>query len=501
VVPVTVSKSVAQGGGEVLAERVNPRDLAWVRAYARRVFVTDLLIIEAAVFGSQLIRFGFSQTLYVKDASGLFSFVVQYNAVSAMIVVGWLLSLEFFGARDHRIIGSGSAEYKAIVDATIRLFGLFAIIVYLAQAQVGRSYLLMALPTGLLLLLLSRWLWRQWLIGKRAHGEYIYRVLLLGQRAKVEHVAESIQREGSAGLLVVGAVTQGGDVDQVLRTGTPVLGGFTDVLRVIDEARIDTLILTSADDITPKDMRRLGWDLESRQTNLIVAPALTDVAGPRIHARPVAGLPLIYVDYPSFEGRKHSTKRAFDIVAGGILLVLLSPVFLWIAIAVRLDSTGPAFFRQERVGFKGRLFRMVKFRSMVADAEAMQPSLLDQSDGNGVIFKLKDDPRVTKLGALLRKYSLDELPQLLNVIGGSMSLVGPRPHPASDVLNYEARDMRRLLVRPGMTGLWQVGGRSGLSWEESVRLDLYYVENWSLMGDLVILWRTIKAVARPEAAY
>jgi lipopolysaccharide/colanic/teichoic acid biosynthesis glycosyltransferase len=440
-----------------VTQGVDPRGLGWERAYVRRVFVTDLLIIEAAVFGSQLIRFGFSQSFYVKDVSGLFSFVLQYNAVSTMIVIGWMLSLEFFGARDHRIIGSGSAEYKAIVDATIRLFGVFAIIVYLVQAQIGRSYLLMALPTGLFLLLSSRWLWRQWLIRKRGRGEYSYRVLLLGE--------------------------------------------FADVLRVVDEARIDTLILTSADDISPQDMRRLGWDLESSQTRLIVAPALTDVAGPRIHARPVAGLPLIYVDYPTFEGRKQTTKRAFDILGGAFLLVVLSPVFLWIAIAVRRDSDGPAFFRQERVGFNGQPFRMVKFRSMVAGAEAMQPSLLDQSDGNGVIFKLKSDPRVTKLGGFLRKYSVDELPQLFNVLGGSMSLVGPRPHPACDVLNYAEMDMRRLLVRPGMTGLWQVGGRSGLSWEESVRLDLYYVENWSLMGDLVILWRTFKAVARPEAAY
>jgi exopolysaccharide biosynthesis polyprenyl glycosylphosphotransferase len=329
----------------------------------------------------------------------------------------------------------------------------------------------------------------------------MYRVLLLGHQAKVEHVADSIRRAGSTGLQVVGALTEGGSVPPGPTGNVPVLGAFADLLRVVDEAEIDTVILTSADDIGPQDMRHLGWDLESRQTNLIVVPALTDIAGPRIHARPVAGLPLIYVDYPTFKGRKHTTKRAFDVLAGSLLLILLSPLFLLIAIAVRRDSTGRAFFRQERVGFNGQRFRMVKFRSMVADAEAMLPSLLDQSDGNGVNFKLKSDPRVTRLGGLLRKHSLDELPQLLNVIGGSMSLVGPRPHPDSDVVNYEAIDMRRLLVKPGMTGMWQVGGRSGLSWEESVRLDLYYVENWSLMGDLVILWRTIKAVTRPEAAY
>lgn len=484
-----------------MAVRVKPRGLVWVRAYARRLFVTDLVIIVVAVFGSQLIRFGLSAELEVKDNTGLFDFALGYTAVSAVIVIAWMLSLEFFATRDHKIVGSGSAEYKGIVDATIRLFGIFAIIVYLAQAQVGRRYLLVALPTGLVLLLFDRWLWRQWLIKKRKNGEYMYRVLLLGHGTKVEHVAESIQRARSTGLQIVGAVTKGGTVACGLTAGVPVLGGFGDVVRVVDEADIDTLILTSADDIGPRDMRRLGWDLESRKTSLIVAPALTDVAGPRIHTRPVAGLPLIYVDYPTFEGRKHITKRAFDLMVAGILLGLLSPLFLWITIAVRRDSIGPAFFRQERVGFNGRLFRMMKFRSMVTDAEALLPSLLDQSDGNGMIFKLKSDPRVTKLGGFLRKYSLDELPQLFNVIGGSMSLVGPRPHPTLEVTKYEADDRRRLLVRPGMTGLWQTGGRSGLSWEESVRLDLYYVENWSLMGDFVILWRTIKAVARPDAAY
>ena len=485
-----------------MAVRVKPRSLAWVRAYARRLFVTDLVIIVVVVFGSQLIRFRpRGAGLNIRDATGLLNFAVGYTAVSAIIVVAWMLSLDFFATRDHKIIGTGSAEYKLTIDATIRLFGIFAIIAYLTQAQIGREYLLLALPVGLILLVFARWLWRQWLVKKRENGEYMYRVLLLGQTTKVEHVAESIQRAGSSGLRIVGAVTKSGTVARDLIPGVPVLGGFGDVLRVVDEAEIDTLILTSADDLGPRDVRRLGWDLESRNVSLIVAPALTDVAGPRIHTRPVAGLPLIYVDYPIFEGRKHKAKRGFDILASSILLVLLSPVLLWLAIAVRHDSPGPAFFRQERVGLNGRPFRMIKFRSMVTDAEDLLPSLLDQSDGNGVLFKLKSDPRVTKVGGFLRKHSLDELPQLFNVIGGSMSLVGPRPHPASDVMRYEAVDRRRLLVQPGLTGLWQVGGRSRLSWEESVRLDLYYVENWSLTGDFVILWRTIKAVTRSDGAY
>jgi exopolysaccharide biosynthesis polyprenyl glycosylphosphotransferase len=273
------------------------------------------------------------------------------------------------------------------------------------------------------------------------------------------------------------------------------------VLEAVDTTTADTVILTGADAINPQVMRKLGWDLEARGVRLIVAPALTDIAGPRIHARPVAGLPLIHVDFPTFEGRRHSAKRAFDIIASGLGLVLLSPVFLLLTILVRRDSPGPAFFRQERVGLNGKRFAMHKFRSMVPDAEAQLRTLLDQSDGNGVLFKLKQDPRVTKVGAVLRRYSLDELPQLIDVFRGDMSLVGPRPPLAHEVEQYDDWSHRRLLVKPGITGLWQVSGRSELSWEDSVRLDLYYVENWSLTGDIIILWRTLKAVIRPVGAY
>ena len=485
-----------------MAVKAKLRGLAWVRSYARRLFVTDIVIIVVVIFGSQLIRFGPSGArLRIHDATGLLNFEMGYTVVSTILIIAWILSLDFFATRDHKVVGAGSAEYRRIIDATMRLFAILAIIAYLTQARVGRGYVLVALPVGLILLVFGRWWWRHWLIKKRERGEYIYRVLLLGQTANAEQVAQSIQRAGSTGLQIVGAVTKRGIVANDLMAGIPVLGKFGDVLQVIDDARIDTLILTGAADIGPRDMRRLGWDLESRNVSLIVAPALTDIAGPRVHARPIAGLSLIYVDYPTFEGRKHIVKRGFDILASSILLVILSPLLLWIALAVRRDSPGPALFRQERVGLNGRCFCMIKFRSMVTDAEDLLPSLLNQSDGNGVLFKLKSDPRVTRVGGFLRRHSLDELPQLFNVIGGSMSLVGPRPHPALDVMKYEAVDRRRLLVQPGLTGLWQVGGRSRLSWEESVRLDLYYVENWSLTGDFVILWRTIKAVIQPDGAY
>ena len=235
----------------------------------------------------------------------------------------------------------------------------------------------------------------------------------------------------------------------------------------------------------------------------MVAPSLTDIGGPRIHTRPVQGLPLIHVETPTYSGRKLYTKRAFDLVGSGLLTVALSPVLLVLAVLVKATSPGPVFFLQERVGLNGGTFPMVKFRSMVVDAEArlQELSALDRAEGNDVLFKMRNDPRVTKVGAFMRRYSLDEVPQLFNVLMGEMSLVGPRPPLAREVERYDVHVHRRFLVKPGMTGLWQVSGRSDLSWEDSVRLDLFYVENWSLVSDILILLKTARAVVRSEGAY
>jgi exopolysaccharide biosynthesis polyprenyl glycosylphosphotransferase len=323
----------------------------------------------------------------------------------------------------------------------------------------------------------------------------------MGERQKSEHVARQMMRDGASGIVIVGAITERGSVGDELATGIPVLGDYASLTSVLADAQADTVVFTGADTIDPREMREIGWELEATSTTLVVAPALTDVAGPRIHARPVAGLPLIQVDYPEFSGRRYAAKRAFDLVVSFVGVVVLSPVFLVIAMLVRRDSPGPAFFTQERVGLNGRRFHMLKFRSMIVDAEAQLPTLLDRSDGNGVLFKMRSDPRVTRIGAALRRHSLDELPQLVNVLLGHMSLVGPRPPLASEVEGYDEWARRRLLVRPGITGLWQTQGRSDLSWDDSVRLDLYYVENWSTTGDIIILYRTLRSVIRAEGAY
>jgi exopolysaccharide biosynthesis polyprenyl glycosylphosphotransferase len=240
--------------------------------------------------------------------------------------------------------------------------------------------------------------------------------------------------------------------------------------------------------------------LEGTGAELVVDPGLMEIAGPRLHVAAVDGLPLLRLTEPAFTGMPRVIKAISDRLVAGLLLVLTAPVMMALAIAVRSDG-GPVFYRQSRVGRHGKLFSMIKFRSMVVDADQRRFELADSNQGSGPLFKLRQDPRLTRIGAFLRKYSLDELPQLFNVLSGSMSMVGPRPPLPEEVACYSRDAQRKLLVKPGMTGLWQISGRSDLSWEESIRLDLRYVENWSLALDIFIVWKTVGAVIRGTGAY
>jgi exopolysaccharide biosynthesis polyprenyl glycosylphosphotransferase len=326
---------------------------------------------------------------------------------------------------------------------------------------------------------------------------------LVGSRASVEHIARELIRRPSAGYHVVGACLPGEPAGALDGADVPLYGTINDVQPALAASGADTVVITSSDDLPPDRVRQLSWSLEPGHQHLVVAPSLTDIGGPRISTRPVAGLPLIHVETPRYEGRKLFTKRAFDLVLSALLITVASPFLAVIALVVKLSSPGPVLFKQERVGLNGRTFNMFKFRSMTVDAEERLADIrtLQDSAGNTVMFKLKNDPRVTPFGRWMRRFSIDELPQLFNVFGGSMSLVGPRPPLKHEVDVYEKHVHRRFLVKPGITGLWQVSGRSNLSWEDTVRLDLYYVENWSVLSDLVILWRTVKAVIATDGAY
>lgn len=473
---------------------------AWEKRYSRKILTTDIAIVITSVFFSQWLRYGSLLTELQVSRSDRNAFDIYYTEISIAIIIVWLIALAVSGSRAPQAFGTGPTEYKRVINSTFFIFGGFAIIAYLVQAPIARGYLSFALPIGLVLLLLSRWLWRKRLHRQRKRGKNVYRTLVLGERSKSEHVAQQIMRSHFNGLWIVGAITEHGSRLNLIRD-VEVVGGYDDILDAIDQTDADTLVLTSSDALSPTHIRQLGWELESRNVNLIAAASLTDIAGPRIHMRPVQGLPLMHIDYPRFQGWRRVTKRFFDLTVSSIALIVFSPLFIVLAALIKRDSKGPVLFMQERIGLDGRPFRMFKFRSMVADAENYLPNLLNQSEGSGVLFKIREDPRITRLGRLIRKYSLDELPQLGNVFLGHMSLVGPRPPLPSEVNQYDEWTERRLLVPPGITGLWQVSGRSDLSWEDSVRLDLYYVENWSLVGDVMILLRTFRAVLKPVGAY
>ncbi|MGK2954078.1 MAG: sugar transferase [Solirubrobacterales bacterium] len=482
-----------------------PEPLSWETRYARRLAVTDLIVIVWAVAGAQLARFGLDAAPILADSETYeFDLAMSYTVLSILLIAAWMVILSVFGTRDSRVVGVGTTEYKRIFDATLRLFGLLAIGAFLLRVDVARSYVLLAFPIGTISLIFTRWLWRQWLVVKRQRGEFASRVLLLGSMESVVAVARDLIRLPGAGYHVVAAIATGqGAPLYLLGTTIPLSNSVDNVTDTMAEYNADTLVITSSNQLPSSRVRELSWSLEPGRQHLVVAPSLTDVGGPRIHMRPVAGLPLMHVETPRYEGLKRFSKRAFDFVVSGVLIVLFSPFLALVAMTVRLSTPGPVLFRQERVGLRGGTFEMLKFRTMVVDAEQRLRELQEQerTEGNTVLFKMKDDPRVTPIGRFLRRYSLDELTQLFNVFGGSMSLVGPRPPLQREVALYESHVHRRFLVKPGITGLWQVSGRSNLSWEDSVRLDLYYVENWSMTGDLVILWRTTRAVLAREGAY
>jgi exopolysaccharide biosynthesis polyprenyl glycosylphosphotransferase len=310
-----------------------------------------------------------------------------------------------------------------------------------------------------------------------------------------------LAHEPHSGISVLGVCVPSAEVDWARRLGLNVLGSLESVAGIVSRIGCDAVAVTSGEATRHNYLRELAWSLEGHNVELLVHPGLIEVAGPRMHIRPHVGLPLLYVEQPKFKGWRRVVKRATDLTLTGVGLLVISPVMLGIAAAIKLTDRGPVFFRQTRVGLDGSTFTMWKFRSMHTDAEERLAELRAQQPEMGLMFKMVDDPRITRVGKLLRKFSLDELPQLFNVLSGTMSLVGPRPPLQSEVDGYANDARRRLLVTPGLTGLWQVSGRSLLSWEETVRLDLRYVENWTLTFDLLILWKTVFAVAAKRGAF
>jgi exopolysaccharide biosynthesis polyprenyl glycosylphosphotransferase len=461
--------------------------MAWTRSYLRRAVFADVSCAVVAVSAALALRFGMD-------------FPVSYALFSLSFPLLWVISLTLSGAYDARFIGTGSDEFRKVLNAGISLTAGLAIFSYAINNELSRIYLVVAMPGVIALDLVIRLCLRKWLHSLRAAGRCMLAVVAVGHKAGVADLIRELGRDNYHGMRVVAAcVAQPSGLEEI--GGVPVFGGLDDIPGAVRRCAADTVAVTACPEIDAVTLRGLAWELEKTGTDLCVAPSLLDVAGPRTTVRPTAGLTLLHVDHPQLSGPRQALKDLFDRVMAGFALVLLAPMLLALGLAIRLSDKGPALFTQTRVGKDGRVFKIYKFRTMVVDAEQRLAQLHASNDFDSVLFKMRSDPRITPIGTRLRKWSMDELPQLLNVLLGDMSLVGPRPALPAEADRYADHVRRRLVVKPGVTGLWQVNGRSDLSWEESVRLDLRYVENWSFALDLQILWKTISVIFRGSGAY
>ena len=464
----------------------------WERRYVASLVALDAVIALVAGLIAFGIRFGNNQSL-----------PLEYIAASLILPIAWSAGLLFNRAYERRFLFVGNEEYRRVLNAGVGLTAAVAIVAYAGDFQFARGYVVVALPLVTTAGLAGRYIRRKLLFGRRARGECMRRVVVLGYERPVASLARQLARERYHGMEVVGACLPPDhrSGDRIADVELRVYGTFDDVGGAVTEARADTVAVLPCPEMDSSALRRLSWELEKTGTDLVVATSLLDVAGPRTSIRPVDGLPMLHVEPAELTGGRRLAKGAFDRVLATLALVLLAPLLAVLAALVRLTSPGPALFTQTRVGKDGREFTIYKFRTMYADAEDRLAELAAQNEHDGLLFKIRNDPRITPFGRWLRRFSLDELPQLFNVFLGTMSLVGPRPPLTSEVAQYPEDLLRRLAVKPGITGLWQVSGRSNLSWEDTVRLDLRYVESWSLTFDLVILLRTVTAMLRASGAY
>lgn len=479
------------------------RFATWSRRYLVLVASADALVggISAAVPAS------ISNTL-----SG-------HNAVPLLCLVGlviWPAAIAVCRGYRRNRIGVGFDEPGAVIRAGMLIVVAVALPAGFMAVPTGALdptgtltltlYALLKLvaagiPFAVLLSLVVRFVVRWGLHLLQSRGRSLRHVVVVGSFSAAQQLSKRIQGEPDAGMKVIGVCLPSSELPMPVIDGVPVLGNLGQVAEVVRAMGCDAVAVTSDDATRHNYLRVLAWSLEGAGVELLLDPGLVEVAGPRLHIRPLLGSPLLHVEEPHFTGWRRLVKRASDVLLTSVGLLIISPLMLAIAAVIKLQDGGSVIFRQSRVGRSGEFFTMLKFRSMVIDADARKADLLPLNEGNGALFKLRDDPRITRFGKLLRDFSLDELPQLFNVLGGSMSLVGPRPHLAEELAQMPREANRRSLVTPGLTGLWQVSGRSDLQKEDAIRLDLRYIENWSLTLDLQILWKTIWAVLARRGAH
>ncbi len=451
-----------------------------------RLMLSDLLIVISAMLFGLLISS--RQSAWSIDP------LLAIYGVPPVIAALWMGFLFLRGSYDQRIIGLGTEEIRRVVSATLWTFAVVAGLSYLVRADISRAYAFLSLPLGLLVIVIVRSLWRNWLYRARARGRFMVKTIVVGSQAAAEALSNKLTQDSFAGYEVVA------------RIGLPapepnsLLGWLDHLDKAIATTTAAAVAIDPGEDDPHDAIRQLAWRLEGRGIDLLISPGMLDVAGPRLSVRPASGLPLLHLDEVALSRPQRLAKRVLDLLGSAAAIVFFSPVMMLSAIWVKVTSPGPAIFKQKRIGRWGEPFTMLKFRTMRNDAESLKDDLRELHDLGDPMFKLKDDPRITKVGIFLRRWSLDELPQLLNVLVGSMSLVGPRPHPLDDVNRYGLEAYRRLALKPGLTGLWQVEGRSDLDWAQALQLDLYYVERWSLSGDVMLLARTVRAVIQGRGA-
>ena len=475
-------------GGVGLATR---KGVAWQTAYVRTMVGVDMLCMLVAA--SLAVNIRFLSLSYRPQA---------YLAITFLLPIVWAVTMRLCNGYDTRIIGVGAEEFRKVVNASVCLAAGVAIASYVARFDLAREYVAIALPTATLLNLYARYRLRKRLHRRRAQGYAMQRVVAVGHPDSVADLVCELSREPYHGLSVVGACLTGDTAFFTTISGVPVLGGIDQTAQAVDQLEADTVAVLACPELSGARMRDLTWKLEKYGTDIYMAPTLLDIAETRTAIRPIAGLPLLHMEHPQRAGSRIIVKALFDRLTAAAALFLLSPLFLTISLLVKAKDGGPVFFKQVRVGLNGEPFKVWKFRTMVVDAERLKAQLAERNEGNDALFKMRKDPRITTPGTWLRRYSLDELPQLINVVRGEMSLVGPRPALPEETAKYDGTHMiRRIVVKPGITGLWQVSGRSDLSLADSMRLDVHYVENWSLFLDLQILWKTGRAMISGSGAY
>jgi exopolysaccharide biosynthesis polyprenyl glycosylphosphotransferase len=471
---------------------VHRRPGGWLQRYRRRAVLMDLVAAVCGGTGACAWRSGTELTL-------------RYVLICALTALAWLPVVYLARGYERRLLGGGTEEYRALIRAAVWLLATIGFLAFVLRPELPRGYVLGIMPVSLTVSLFLRHRLRAWLGAERAAGRCLQRTVVIGREDSAGELIREVHgaRAHTLQIVAVCASTRGvprGRLPESIE-GVEVVGTPAEVLSAVDACDAEVVAVASQADLSGHALRQLSWELEDRQVDLVVSPGIFEVAGPRLSIRPEAGVSLLHVERPVSSGAKVLLKRTMDRGLSMVLTLCALPVLVGVALAIRFTSPGPVLFRQVRVGERGRLFHIYKFRTMVVDAEARLAEVGGGHEVNEVLFKQKRDPRITQVGAVLRRLSIDELPQLINVLKGDMSLVGPRPPLPSEVSKYESDAMRRLRVQPGMTGLWQVSGRSDLTWQQSLRLDLWYVDNWSPLLDLQILWRTGRAVVKGTGAY